>query len=139
MKKKWIGTLILLPIGFMAMKTPSQKRIDKEQMERGQKVYENNCLGCHQADGNGVPSLNPPLVKTKWVLGDKKKLIGILLNGLQQEIRINDEVYTNPMPSQAHLTDQEIADVLTYVRNSFGNKASAVLVKEVGKEKAQRQ
>ena len=133
MKKKWIGILIVVPMAFMAMKTADQKNIDKEQMERGQKAYENNCLGCHQADGNGVPSLNPPLAKTKWVLGDKKQLIGIVLKGLQEEIRINDEVYTNPMPSHAHLADQEIADILTYVRNSFGNKASAVHVKEVVK------
>lgn len=123
----------VVALGLLAMKSPQQKGIDKAQLERGQKVYENNCLGCHQADGAGVPSLNPPLVKTKWVLGDKKQLVNVLLKGLEEEIQVNGESYSNPMPSQAHLTDQEIADVLTYVRNSFTNKASSVTPAEVAK------
>ena len=61
----------------------------KESMERGKKVYDNNCLACHQANGSGVPGMNPPLKKTKWVLGDKKTLINIVLKGLDQEIEIN--------------------------------------------------
>jgi len=103
---------------------------------RGKKVYENYCLACHQADGTGVPRLNPPLVKTSYVLGDKKVLIGIVLNGLDEEIEIDGEVYSNVMASHDFLKDQEIADVLTYVRNSFGNKASAVSPEEVAKIRA---
>ena len=56
---------------------------------RGKIVFTTYCMPCHQADGNGVPNLNPPLVKTSYVLGDKTKLIGIVLNGLNQEIEIN--------------------------------------------------
>lgn len=125
--------LSVLAIGLVAMKAPTQKGVDKAQMERGLKVYENNCLGCHQADGAGVPSLNPPLIKTKWVLGDKKQLISTLLTGLQDQIEVNGETYANPMPSQAHLSDEEIADVLSYVRNSFGNKVSAITTADVAK------
>jgi len=87
------------------------------------------------ADGSGVPGLNPPLIKTQWVLGDKKKLINIVLKGFNDPITIDGEDYANPMPAQAYLTDQQIADVLTYVRNSFGNKATPVTAAEV---KAQR-
>ena len=79
--------------------------------------------------------MNPPLVKTKWVLGDKKKLINILLNGMDEGIEINGETFNSVMPAQAMLSDREIADVLTYVRNSFGNKASAVNVAEVKKQR----
>src|SRR5438105_6979527 len=100
----------------------------KAAIARGKKVYEATCLACHQPDGSGVPNMNPPLVKTKWVLGDKKQLSKIVLKGLPGgEIEINGDSFHNPMPPQeSTLTDQEIADVLTYVRNSFGNKASMV-------------
>ena len=105
----------------------------KASIERGQKVYASTCLACHQADGDGVPRMNPTLMKTKWVLGDKKALAKIVLNGLAGgEIEIDGDSYHNPMPAQASvLTDLQIADVLTYVRNSFGNKASLVTPAEV--------
>ena len=75
--------------------------------------------------------MNPPLIKTKWVLGDKKQLITVLLKGMNDPIEIEDEEYHNPMPPHSQLSDQQIADVLTYVRNSFGNKASMVTPNEV--------
>jgi mono/diheme cytochrome c family protein len=108
----------------------------KASIDRGKKVFETYCLPCHQADAKGVPGMNPPLVKTKWVLGDKKVLVNIILKGLDKEIDINGDTYNNVMPAQSSLTDQEIADVLTYVRNSFGNKASAVSMAEVKKQRA---
>jgi mono/diheme cytochrome c family protein len=103
----------------------------KASMERGAIVYKGTCLACHQVDGGGVPRMNPPLIKTKYVLGDKKQLITILLKGLNDPIEIDDDEFHNPMPPQPTLTDQQIADVLTFVRNSFGNKASAVTATEV--------
>ena len=105
----------------------------KASMLRGEKVYKATCIACHQADGLGVQRLNPPLAKTKWVLGDKKALAKIVLKGLKGgEIEIDGDDFHNPMPPmEAQLTDQEIADVLTFVRNSFGNKASAVTLAEV--------
>ena len=103
----------------------------KASMTRGAAVYQNVCLTCHQADGYGVPNLNPPLIKTTYVLGDKAKLAHIVLAGLQEPVEINGDEYRQHMPAQAYLTDQQVADVLTYVRNSFGNKASAVQVAEV--------
>ncbi len=96
----------------------------------GQAIYEQYCLTCHQANGSGVPNLNPPLRQTDWVLGDKTRLINVLLNGLQGQ-EIEGEVYDNAMPAHAFLNDQQIADVLTYIRSNFGNKASAVTADEV--------
>lgn len=98
---------------------------------RGKVLYQNICLACHQADGSGVPRMNPPLIRTSFVLGDKTKLITIVLNGLNDDVEIEGEYYSNPMPPQAQLKDEEIADVLTFVRNSFGNKASAIKPAEV--------
>jgi mono/diheme cytochrome c family protein len=100
-------------------------------MLAGKTVYNKSCLSCHQADGAGVQRLNPPLIKTDYVLGDKKRLINIVLNGFSEEVEINGEYYDNSMPPLNFLNDQEIADVLTFVRNSFGNKATAVAAAEV--------
>jgi mono/diheme cytochrome c family protein len=100
-------------------------------MTRGAVVYKNVCITCHQADGGGVPNMNPPLIKTEYVLGDKNRLAHIVLAGLAEPIEINGDDYKQHMPAQNYLTDQQVADVLTYVRNSFGNKASAVQVAEV--------
>ena len=99
--------------------------------QRGKKVYDLYCMACHQADGKGVQRMNPPLSKTSYVLGDKKALINIVLKGMDEPIEIDGETYTNVMAPHDFLKDQEIADVLTYVRNSFGNKASLVTVAEV--------
>jgi mono/diheme cytochrome c family protein len=99
-------------------------------MVAGKKVYETNCLTCHQKDGDGVPRLNASLVKSKVVLGDKKKLIRVVLLG-SEKAGVHNEEYSNPMPAQPQLSNEELAHVLTYVRNSFGNKASAISVTDV--------
>jgi mono/diheme cytochrome c family protein len=111
--------------------TTSSSSSLKTSIERGSIVYKATCLTCHQVDGGGVPRMNPPLIKTKYVLGDKKQLITILLKGLNEPLEIEDDEFHNPMPPQPQLTDQQIADVLTFVRNNFGNKASAVSTTEV--------
>ncbi|AYA36773.1 cytochrome c [Hymenobacter oligotrophus] len=104
--------------------------VSAAMLAAGKTVYTQNCLTCHMADGGGVETMNPPLSKTTWVLGDKTRLVKVVLNGLE-DVEIDGEEYRNVMPAQPHLTDQQIADVLTYVRNSFGNKASAVTPAEV--------
>jgi mono/diheme cytochrome c family protein len=123
------GSLIILVFSILAF---SGQPSPKASMERGKKVYDTYCIACHQADGSGVPRMNPPLVKTSYVTGDKKKLVTIVLNGLKGgELEIDGNVYDSPMTPHDFLKDQEIADVLTYIRNSFGNKASAVTAAEV--------
>lgn len=124
MKKLGIVSALLFLMGCLFAQTGGS-------MENGKKIYTKYCLSCHQADGSGVPKMNPPLIKTTWVLGNKQKLIEVLLKGMNQKIEIDDEEYENVMASHAFLKDQEIADVLTYVRKSFGNKATAVTAAEV--------
>jgi mono/diheme cytochrome c family protein len=124
--------LIFAAFTIISFSTPLQDDM-KASMERGKKVYESTCLACHQANGSGVPGMNPPLKQTKWVTGSKDTLINIVLNGMSEEIEVNGEYYDNVMPPHSHLKDQQIADVLTYIRNSFGNKASAVTEEEVKK------
>lgn len=98
--------------------------------EKGRNIYEQHCLACHQADGSGVPGLAPPLIKGAFVEGDPERLIKILLHGLEG-VEINGESYANPMPAFDHMTDEEMADVLTYVRNNFTNKAEPITAEHV--------
>ena len=100
----------------------------------GKAVYQKYCLTCHQADGSGVPNMHPPLGPDSWVGKDPHELIAIMMKGLSGKIEVNGEVYKSFMPSHAKLTDEEIADVLTYVRSSFGNSfepVSAEMVKKI--------
>lgn len=109
----------------------SAQQVRQTSKQRGDALYKQYCLSCHQANGSGVPKMNPPLIKTSYVTGDKKKLIKWVLQGSVEHADIDGESYSNNMPAQNYLTDQQIADVLTYIRASFGNKASAVLPAEV--------
>jgi len=110
----------------MLMAFNNSALIDKAIMDRGKKVYIQYCMACHQVDGGGVPGLNPPLEKTPHVLGSKTTLIRIILKGMDTHEEIEGEIYSNVMAPHNHLTDQQIGDVLTYIRNSFGNKAVAI-------------
>ena len=134
MKKGFfICTLLFVAVYLLAQTKPKSgtQSVDKASVERGKTIYTTYCLACHQADGSGVPGLNPPLIKTKWVLGEKKQLITIILKGMDEPIEVGGEEYSNVMASHAFLKDQEVADVLNYVRNNFGNKASGVSAAEV--------
>jgi len=105
-------------------------------LANGKAVYTQICLACHMADGGGVPHLNPPLINTSYVQGDKAALIKIVLNGFNENVEINGKTYSNNMTPHPDLKDKQIADVLTYVRKSFGNKASAITAAEVKKVRA---
>lgn len=138
MKQK-IACIAFLLIGLLTnlnaqtKKTAPAKATAKTEssLAKGKLLYKKHCLVCHQADGGGVMGLNPPLIKTDYVLGDPKRLINILLKGLNEDIEIDGETYANPMPALGHLSDQEVADVLSFVRNSFGNKASVITPAQV--------
>ncbi len=103
----------------------------------GKALYMQTCVACHQVDGGGVQNLNPPLIKTSFVLGTPQKLVNILLKGMFQQ-KVDGETYSNAMPPYNYLSDKQIADVLTYVRNSFGNKASAITPEQVKAVRAKK-
>lgn len=136
MKKIIITGILCLLVAVYIFAQAKKQPVAQASIKRGQAVFQSTCIVCHQKDGRGVPRLNPPLVKTKYVLGDKSQLVQIVLKGLNQPIEVEGETYNNVMPSFAQLTDEQIADVLTYVRNSFGNKASAVSPALVKAERA---
>ncbi|MEX2232967.1 MAG: c-type cytochrome [Cyclobacteriaceae bacterium] len=105
--------------------------LDKGVVAGGAKVYSIYCGTCHQRNGQGASGRFPPLAKTNWVTGDKKLLISIVLKGMEGPIDVNGEQFNATMPEHSFLSNEEIANVLTYIRESFGNKASAVTAQEV--------
>jgi mono/diheme cytochrome c family protein len=109
-----------------------------EKVHPGKAVFDANCLTCHQADGSGVPGMHPPLVPGSWVSKEPRELVAIMMKGLSGKIEVNGEVYNDFMPSQAQLSDQEIADVLSYVRSNFGNNLGPVTVDLVNKIRSGR-
>ena len=125
--------------GFLCLFAVDARSQDSQPVvnDHGRMVYEQSCLACHQADGSGVPSLAPPLIKGIFVGGDKKKLVEIVLNGLQG-VEIKGEYYANPMPAFDYLSDEDIASVLTYIRTNFTNKESPVTAEEVEEIRAAR-
>jgi mono/diheme cytochrome c family protein len=142
--KKLIGSIIVM-IAIMSFQTAPKKPAPtqvassqptaanlKASMDRGKLVYLQQCLACHQVDGGGVPHLNAPLDGATNVVGkDKARLISIVLKGMTDRVEIDGEYYSNNMAPHKELTDQQIADVLTYVRKSWTNKATAVTPAEV--------
>jgi glucose/arabinose dehydrogenase/mono/diheme cytochrome c family protein len=106
-----------------------------EALKAGQDLYLLHCASCHRPDGLAAPGLIPPLAGTEWVTGSKNRLIQVVLAGLSGRVEVNGEFYEQEMPAQRHLTDDELAAILTYVRASFGNSASAVIPGEVFEER----
>jgi mono/diheme cytochrome c family protein len=110
---------------------------DKVLFAKGRSIYSRDgfCVTCHQKDGKGLPNAGfPPLTSTKWVLGSQDRLIKVVLNGLHGPIEVAGTKYRGDVPMTpfgAMLKDEEVAAVLTYVRNSFGNKAPAVAPEKV--------
>jgi cytochrome c oxidase cbb3-type subunit 2 len=111
------------------------------QIDSGKEIYMKAapggglCFTCHQPNGQGISGQFPPLAGSDWVLGEKERLIKISIHGLMGEIEVNGVKYNNVMAPPGippgSLTDQQIADVLTYIRNEWGNSASAVSPEEV--------
>jgi putative membrane-bound dehydrogenase-like protein len=103
---------------------------------RGQQIYEMACLPCHQPEGKGLPGVYPPLAGSEWVRGDSSRLIKILLHGLNGPVTVAGQSFgvrsdAIAMPSLGGLTDEQISDVLTYVRNDFGENAGNVSADDV--------
>ncbi len=94
------------------------------------------CSACHQANGQGVAGVFPPLAGSEWVLGPEKVLIAALLHGISGEIEVRGTKYQGAMPSFATLSDAEIAAVATYIRSAWGNATSAVTVEQVAQVRA---
>ena len=117
---------------------PNLKRPDsiadnlfKEKPVPGKKLYNTYCGSCHQRDGKGDGQRFPPLAGSEWVTGSKERLLKTVLNGASGQMTVNGISYNNVMPAFGFLRDQDVAELLTFIRSEFGNKANAVNTEEV--------
>ncbi len=124
---------IYLPEGGTIQKMPNGKKEAKpvviktvpEQIAAGKKLYGSTCFACHQANGEGIPNAFPPLAKSDYLNADPKRAVDVVMHGLRGEITVNGKKINSVMPSQI-LSDEEIADVLTYVYSSWGNNNTVI-------------
>lgn len=110
-----------------------------DMMALGARVYNQNCVACHQADGNGLPGVYPPLVNSDWVQDNPERLVKVVLAGLAGPVVVNGNEYNNAMTAFGRLSDQHIAAVLTYIRTSpdYNNSSYAVSEDLVGQVRAE--
>ena len=101
----------------------------KASIDRGKPVYETYCSSCHMAGGEGLEGAFPPVAKSDY-LNDKNRLVKVVLLGLRGPIKVNGVDY-NGEKTGYNLTDQEVSDLLNYVRNTWGNKGAPILPKEI--------
>jgi nitrite reductase (NO-forming) len=97
-----------------------------QQAAKGKVVYDKVCIACHQATGQGIPGAFPPLAKSDYLNKDVNRAIKGVVKGLTGPITVNSKKFNSAMPAQSTLTDQQIADVFTYVYASWGNNKTVV-------------
>jgi nitrite reductase (NO-forming) len=126
----------LAPVGQAAAAKAAGTLTKEAQVEAGRVLYTGTCSVCHQDDGAGLPNVFPPLAKSDFLMADKERSIAVVLNGLSGPVTVNGAAFNSVMPPMSQLADDEIANILTYVRNSFGNEGDAVSKEEVAKVRA---
>lgn len=128
--------VLVFCVSFISLMSfvPTQKFDLKASIERGKEVYNAQCITCHMEKGEGIEGVFPPVAKSDYLMADKNRSIKQILEGASGEMTVNGKTYNGEMPA-IDLTDEQVSDVLNFVRNSWGNKGAAVTAAEV---KAQR-
>lgn len=120
MKKVCTIAVLTLGVSLLSSFIPGQNL--GESIKRGKEVYALYCQNCHMEDGLGTPEVYPPMAKADYMKRPNKTLINVILKGQSGDVVVNGKKYNIDMPAQAYLTDVQIADVLNYCKNSWGNK-----------------
>jgi mono/diheme cytochrome c family protein len=128
-KSYWSFGIALSSLPIFAIQQKTQFDL-KASIERGKEVYAAQCLSCHMENGEGMEGVYPPLAKSDYLMKDKKRSIDQILQGVSGEIKINGKTYNGEMLPM-DLTDEEVSDVLNFVRNTWGNKGTAIVPTEV--------
>jgi len=124
------GGIQQMPEGEKKVKVASSNKTLAMKMESGKQIYTQTCFACHQAEGQGIPNAFPPLAKSDYLNANLNRSIEIVLKGKSGEITVNGEKYNSVMTRQA-ISNDEIADVLTYIYNSWGNNKTNVTKSQV--------
>ncbi len=129
---------VYLPEGGAIQEIPQEKRsvplasTKEERMEYGKNTYMSVCQACHMADGSGIEGAFPPIAASDYFENDTDKAISAVVHGLTGEITVNGKTYNGVMPRQ-NLSDEEVANVITYVLNNFDNKGGVVTPSDVAR------
>jgi mono/diheme cytochrome c family protein len=131
MDTKIISGLVLAFVATLLGGWKSQPPSDlKASIARGKQIYGTQCVTCHRENGRGVKEVYPPLAESNYLLASKAAPVSVVLNGAKGEITVNGVKYDNEMLS-LDITDQQVCDVLNYVRNSWGNRGEAITPDDV--------
>lgn len=123
--KKYILCIAMMGLGLKGL---------SQDVNKGKTVYTKTCIACHQATGAGIPGAFPPLAKSDYLNADVNRAIKQVIKGSNIPMTVNGKKYTTAMPPQA-LSDQQVADVLTYVYANWGNSKKVVTLAMVKAQK----
>ena len=130
--------IFLASCGTSSKQTTDEKPIDRrteirltQYMVQGKALYQTYCSNCHQADGSGLAKLYPPLAGSDYLMADLKEVACLIKNGKTGEITVNGIIYNQMMPANTNLTPIEIAEIITYISNSWGNEAGISATRDV--------
>lgn len=129
----------LTPVTVARAAEASGTLTKEEQIKAGEARFTGTCSVCHQPSGQGLPGVFPPLAGSDFLMADKQRAIGIVLNGLTGSVTVNGKTFNSLMPPMSQLNDDELANILTYVRNNWGNSGEGVSAEEVRKVRASTQ
>jgi nitrite reductase (NO-forming) len=108
----------------------------EQQVKAGEVLFKGTCSVCHQDSGQGIPDVFPPLAKSDYLLKDRRRAIEVVLNGLTGKVTVNGKTFDSVMPPMSQLNDDEVANILTYVLNSWGNDGGVVTKEQVTQVRA---
>ncbi len=111
-----------------------QEATESVSVVKGELLYQQHCQACHAADGNGITGQNPPLLASDWV-ADQEKLIDTALGGLSGTILVNGKLWDGEMPSFHQLSDEELAELLSFVQKEFGGNKEPISVSDIKKRR----
>ncbi|HMB55935.1 MAG TPA: copper-containing nitrite reductase [Arenimonas sp.] len=108
----------------------------EQQVQAGGALFNGTCSVCHQPTGTGIPNVFPPLAKSDFLAADTHRALGIVLNGFSGPVTVNGNNFNSVMPPMSQLNDDEVANILTFVLNSWGNKGGRVSAADVARVRA---
>jgi nitrite reductase (NO-forming) len=121
----------MAPVVAAAQAVSAGKLTKDQQIKAGEVLFKGTCSVCHQESGQGIPDVFPPLAKSDLLMKDPQRAIHIALNGLSGPVTVNGKTFTSVMPPMSQLNDDEIANILTYVLNSWGNQDGVITADQV--------
>lgn len=132
-KNNWLFLFLITVVS--ACSFPSKEEVKFKQYKvAGQQLYQIHCSNCHQIDGKGLGKVYPSLNQSDYMAANLDKVLCIMRNGMKEEIIVNGVTYNQLMPGVPELTDLEVAEIATYIYNSWGNEEGLIGVGMVSKK-----